>query len=140
MNNHVRDAKFYVVGGPVQPGRDCYLHRNADAELMQRLEEGEYCHVLAQRQTGKTSLAASTARKLRATGTLVALVDLIQASGEDPSENAGRWYYSIAYRIVRELRIRADVQQWWKERGGLSPAAVATSDTDGFGKTVTGRA
>jgi len=27
MNNHVRDAKFYVVGGPVQPGRDCYLHR-----------------------------------------------------------------------------------------------------------------
>ncbi|HJP04542.1 MAG TPA: AAA-like domain-containing protein [Gammaproteobacteria bacterium] len=120
MNNHVRDAKFYVVGGPVQPGRDCYLHRNADAELMQRLEEGEYCHVLAQRQTGKTSLAASTARKLRATGTLVALVDLIQASGEDPSENAGRWYYSIAYRIVRELRIRADVQQWWKERGGLT--------------------
>ena len=120
MNDKVRDAKFFVVGGPVQSGRDCYLHRNADAELLRRLEDGEYCYVLAQRQTGKTSLAAATASKLRAVGTRVALVDLTQASGEDPSENAGRWYYSIAYRIVRELRIRADVQEWWKERGGLT--------------------
>ena len=120
MTSQNRDAKYFVVGGPVQPGRDCYLHRSADAELFGRLSDGEYCHVLAQRQTGKTSLAAATARKLRAAGSLVAVVDLTEASGEDPSENAGRWYYSIAYRIVRDLRIRADVQQWWKERGGLT--------------------
>jgi WD40 repeat protein len=115
-----RDPKYYVVGGPVQPDRDCYQQRVADPELYRRLSECEYCYVLAQRQTGKTSLAASVARKLRAAGVLVAVVDLTQASGEDPSENAGRWYYSIAYRIVRELRIRVDVQTWWKERSGLT--------------------
>ena len=115
-----RDPKYYVVGGPVQPARDCYQQRYADAELFRRISEGENCYVLAQRQTGKTSLAASTARRLRAHGTLVAMVDLTQASGEDPSENAGRWYYSIAYRIVRELRIRVDIQRWWQERSGLT--------------------
>jgi WD40 repeat protein len=120
MSNTPRDPKFYVVGGPVQPGRECYLQRYADAELLTRVDEGEYCHVLAQRQTGKTSLAAATARKLRANGKSVALVDLTQTSEEDPSENAGRWYYSIAYRIVRELRIKADVQAWWAERSGLT--------------------
>ncbi len=120
MTNKPRDSKFYVVGGPVQPGRDCYLQRFADAELFERLDNREYCHVLAQRQTGKTSLAASTARKLWATGKLVAVVDLTKTTQEDPSANAGRWYYSIAYRIVRDLRIKADVQAWWAERGGLT--------------------
>lgn len=120
MTNIIRDTKFFVVGGPVQPGRECYLQRNADAELLRRVSDGEYCHVLAQRQTGKTSLAAATAGKLRATGQPVALVDLTQTSEEDPSENAGRWYYSIAYRIVRELRIKVDVQTWWADRGGLT--------------------
>jgi WD40 repeat protein len=120
MMSTLRDPKFYVVGGPVQPGRDCYLQRNADAELLRRVDEGEYCHVLGQRQTGKTSLAASAAVKLWSLGKLVTIVDLTQASEEDPSENAGRWYYSIVYRIVRDLRIKADIQSWWAERGGLT--------------------
>ena len=120
MTNTPRDPKFFVVGGPVQPGRDCYLQRFADAELLGRLDNREYCHVLAQRQTGKTSLVASAARKLWASGKLVAVVDLTKTTQEDPSANAGRWYYSIAYRIVRDLRIKADVQAWWAERGGLT--------------------
>lgn len=114
------DTKFYVVGGPVQPGRESYLYRNADAELYERLEDGQYCHILAQRQSGKTSLIANTAARLRKKAIAIAIVDLTQASDEGVSENAGRWYYSIAYRIVRELRIKADVQAWWKDRGGLT--------------------
>lgn len=114
------DPRFYVVGGAVQPGRDCYIHRAADAELLQRLADGEYCYVLAQRQMGKSSLAAATAARLRALETGVAVVDLTQASAEDPTQNAGRWYYSIAYRICRDLRLRADLQAWWAERGGLT--------------------
>ena len=120
MSEQKRDPKFYVVGGTVQPGRDCYLQRFADADLFQRISDGEYCHVLAQPQAGKTSLAASTAARLRAQGSAVALVDLTRTSSEDPSENAGRWYYSIVYRIARDLRLKADLQKWWAERGGLT--------------------
>ncbi len=73
------------------------------------MRDGEYCHVLAPRQTGKTSLAARTARRLRDEGMHVALVDLSQTGGGEQAEDAGRWYYSIAYRIIRELRIRTDM-------------------------------
>ncbi|MEE4184704.1 MAG: AAA-like domain-containing protein, partial [Gammaproteobacteria bacterium] len=114
------DPRFYVVGGAVQPERDCYISRSADAELLRLLADGEYCYVLAQRQMGKSSLVAATAARLRALEVGVAVVDLTQASAEDPTENAGRWYYSIAYRICRDLRLRADLQTWWAERGGLT--------------------
>lgn len=120
MSRSARDSRYYVVGGPVQPGRECYVSRVADAELFRRASEGDYCHVLAQRQSGKTSLAAATVAKLRVAGLRVAMVDLTRISAEDPSANAGRWYYSIAYRIVRDLRIRVDLQPWWAERGGLT--------------------
>ncbi len=115
-----RDPKFYAVGGAIQPGRECYLQRMADAELYRRVTEGEYCHVLAQPQAGKTSLVASTAARLRSQEIGVAVVDLDRISKEDLSENAGRWYYSIVYRIARDLRIKADLQNWWAERGGLT--------------------
>ena len=35
-----------MVGGVVQPGRQCYLQRFADSELYQRVTDSEYCHVL----------------------------------------------------------------------------------------------
>ncbi|MGI9308702.1 MAG: AAA-like domain-containing protein, partial [Gammaproteobacteria bacterium] len=114
------NSQFYVVGGPVQPDRACYIAREADEEFFRRLADGNYCHVLAPRQTGKTSLAARTANRLRAEGFRVAVVDLAQTGGLEPSESIGRWYYSIAYRIVRELRIRSDMQTWWQEHGGLT--------------------
>lgn len=120
MTEQQRDPKFYVVGGAIQPGRNCYLQRIADAELYSRTIDGEYCHVLAQPQAGKTSLAASTAARLRAQDIGVAVVDLTRISAEDLSENAGRWYYSIVYRIARDLRLKADLQSWWGERGGLT--------------------
>ncbi|MEC9376440.1 MAG: AAA-like domain-containing protein, partial [Pseudomonadota bacterium] len=94
--------------------------RRADHELYDYLIDGEYCHVLAHPQTGKTSLIANTSARLRDKGVAVAIVDLSQASSEEVSENPGRWYYSIAYRIIRDLRIRTDIQQWWKDRGGLT--------------------
>jgi len=120
METISRDPKYYVVGGPVQPDRSCYRQRVADAELLQRIADRDYSYLLAPPQSGKTSLIANVAGVLRANGTLVAMVDLIQASREDPSENSGRWYYSIVYRIVRELRIRADVQTWWRDRSSLT--------------------
>ena len=120
MTIRQRNSKFFVVGGPVQPDRDCYILRNADTAFYARLSEGDYCHVLAPAQTGKTSLMAHTSICLRGDGTRVATVDLAQISSRDTADDVGRWYYSIAYRIIRELRIRSDMQTWWQERSALT--------------------
>ncbi len=120
MTTAQRNSKYYVVGGPVQPNRDCYVLRESDMTLYARLSDGEYCHVLAPPNTGKTSLMAHTANQLRADGVLVATVDLGNISSRDMTNDVGRWYYSVAYRICRELRIRSDMQTWWQERSGLT--------------------
>ena len=34
--------------------------------------------------------------------------------------DAGRWYYSIAYRLLRQLRLKIDLQEWWQDKSILS--------------------
>jgi WD40 repeat protein len=111
-----RGVDFYVAGGPVAPDRACYVSRTTDRQLHKRLQAGEYCHVIAPRFTGKSSLAARTAARLRSEGRLTAIVDLSQLGSRDGSTEAGRWYYGLAYRIVRDLRLKLDLQSWWQER------------------------
>lgn len=120
MTSEKHNSQYYVVGGPVQPGRACCVLRDSDMQLYARLVEGEYCHVLAPSHEGKTTLMAQTASRLREEGFRVATIDLAQISSRDMKDDVGRWYYSFAYRIVRELRIRSDLQSWWQERAGLT--------------------
>lgn len=62
---------------------------------------------------------ARAIRELRLGGQLAAVVDLTQIGSRGDSEDAGRWYYSIAYRILRELRIKTDLQTWWQDKSAL---------------------
>jgi WD40 repeat protein len=117
-----RAEDFFVAGGPVAAERPCYIPRSTDSELHERLLAGEYCHVIAPRFAGKSSLAARTAGRLRAEGRLTAIVDLSQLGSRDGSTEVGRWYYGLAYRILRELRLKLDLQTWWQERMPLPPA------------------
>ncbi|NHA14962.1 AAA-like domain-containing protein [Thioalkalivibrio sp. XN279] len=117
-----RAGDFFVAGGPVAPERRCYLRRAADRQLLERLLSGDYCHVIAPRFSGKSSLAASTARRVREAGGLAAVVDLSQLGSRDGSAEAGRWYYGLAYRVLRDLRLKLDLQAWWQEHLPLSPA------------------
>lgn len=114
------DRSFYIVGGPVQRERPCYVSRPADELLYERLRAGDYCHVLAPPHAGKTSLMAAVAGRLRAEGVRVATVDLAEIGSRDASDDIGRWYYSVAYRIVRELRIRTELHTWWQDHVGLT--------------------
>lgn len=117
-----RDGDFFVAGGPVGPDRACYVVRGADRQLLDRLLAGDYCHVIAPRYSGKTSLAANVARRLREAGGQAAVVDLSQLGSRDGSTEVGRWYYGLAYRIVRDLRLKVDLQRWWQEHLPLPPA------------------
>ncbi len=62
---------------------------------------------------------ARTIRGLRADSQLAAVVDLTQIGARGENTEAGRWFYSIAYRIVRELRIKVDLQTWWQQKSVL---------------------
>jgi len=117
-----RPGDFFVAGGPVAPDRECYIERPTDQALLERLRAGEYCHIIAPRFSGKSSLAASTSRKLRAAEGLAAVVDLSQLGGRDRASEVGRWYYGLAYRVLRDLRLKLDLQEWWQERMPLPPA------------------
>jgi hypothetical protein len=94
-----RSEDFYIAGGPIAPDRACYIPRLADRQLHERLRAGDYCHVIAPRFSGKSSLVARTATRLRTEGCLAAVVDLSQLGGREGSTEAGRWYYALAYRV-----------------------------------------
>lgn len=121
MSQTIQMGEFFVVGGPVQPDRRCYLERAADGELIRAIGDGEFCYVLAPPALGKTSLMGHAVRILREQGQAAALVDLTQVGAREPSSDPSRWFYSIAYRIVRELRLKLELQSWWQENGILAP-------------------
>lgn len=112
-------GEFFVSGGPVQPDRACYVERAADGELARGIRDQRFCYVLGPRASGKSSLIARAIRHLRRDGQLAAVVDLTQIGVRGNSSDAGRWYYGIAYRIVRELRLKVDMRAWWQEKSAL---------------------
>ncbi|MCZ6911329.1 MAG: AAA-like domain-containing protein [Proteobacteria bacterium] len=119
-NGRSSTGSFFAVGGPVQSDRPCYILRKADEKLFNSLRENDYCYVLGPRQIGKSSLMAATARRLSDKDELVSVVDLTQVISQQAGTDPSRWFYGIAYRIVRDLRLRVDLQSWWKERGALT--------------------
>ena len=107
MTRVMHTGEFFVAAGPVQPDRPCYIERDSDEALCQALRDQRFCYVLGPRASGKSSLMARTLRVLRAEGQIAAVVDLAQIGARGESKEPGRWYYGIAYRIVRELRLKA---------------------------------
>ena len=113
-------AEFFNVGSPLHAVRPGYIRRGADELLFDTLMTGHYAHVIAPDRTGKTSLIAATSARLQNNGFKVAVLDLDQISERDGGSDGGRWYYSIAYRLCRQLRLKIDLQTWWQDHSILS--------------------
>lgn len=111
---------FFAVGTPLHAVRASYIRRPADEAFFETLLTGRYAHVIAPDQSGKTSLIAATAERLKANGAQVAVLDLAQLVLRDSGNDAGRFYYSVAYRILRQLRIKFELQPWWQDKAMLS--------------------
>ncbi|MEO0996670.1 MAG: AAA-like domain-containing protein, partial [Pseudomonadota bacterium] len=112
--------RFFAVGGVIPAGQDCYVRRAADDELFHHAINGDYAHVFAPRQMGKSSLCARVAERLRERERLVAVVDLAQIGGRDAAIDSARWFYSFAFRLVRQLRLKVDLQTWWQDKATLT--------------------
>ena len=113
-------GEFFSVGTPLHAVRAGYIRRRADDLLHEALVAGRYTHVIAPARSGKSSLVAATAAQLENNGVNVAILDLEQIGVRDADQDAGRWYYSVAYRLLRQLRIRYDLQSWWQDKSILS--------------------
>ena len=111
---------FFAVGTPLQPLRASYIRRPADELLFEAMIAGRFAHVIAPDQSGKTSLISATAARLENNGVAVAILDLEQLGLRDGGTDAGRFYYSVAYRILRQLRIRFELQTWWQDKSLFS--------------------
>ncbi len=113
-------GEFFSVGTPLHAVRAGYVRRRADDVLYETLVAGRYAHVIAPCRSGKTSLIAATTARLENNGFKVAILDLEQIGMRDGGSDAGRWYYSVAYRLLRQLRVRSDLQSWWQDKSILS--------------------
>jgi WD40 repeat protein len=115
-----KTGEFFNVGAPLHAVRPGYIRRPADDMLYNSLVAGQFAHVIAPDRTGKTSLIAATSARLQNNGFKVASLDLEQIGERDGGTDAGRWYYSIAYRLSRQLRLKTDLQAWWQDHTILS--------------------
>ena len=113
-------GEFFSVGTSLHAVRAGYIRRRADDLLYEALVAGRYAHVIAPDRSGKSSLIAATAVRLLNNGFHVAVLDLEQIGDRDAGVDAGRWYYSVAYRLLRQLRIRYELQSWWQDKSILS--------------------
>jgi WD40 repeat protein len=113
-------GEFFSVGVPLHAVRAGYIRRDADQQLLETLLGGGNAHVIAPARSGKTSLVAAVSAQLQSHGCRVAVIDLAQISDRDGGTDVGRWYYNIAYRLVRQLRLKTDLQAWWQDKSMLS--------------------
>lgn len=120
QNDLDKTGEFFNVGAPLHAVRPGYIRRVADDTLFETVSAGHYAYVIAPDRTGKTSLIAATSARLQNNGFNVAIIDLAQIGERDGGTDAGRWYYSIAYRLLRQLRLKTDLQTWWQDHSILS--------------------
>ncbi|MGD8810241.1 MAG: AAA-like domain-containing protein, partial [Gammaproteobacteria bacterium] len=120
MAKLIQSVEFFVVGGAVQADRSCYIERSADQHLIDAVVGQRFAFVLAPRGSGKTSLMLRVSSILRAEAQLTAVVDLRQIAAHGEGADPSRWFYGVARRICRELRLKFDLQTWWQERSALN--------------------
>jgi hypothetical protein len=111
-------SEFYVTGGTLKRGAACYVERQADTDLYNKLVNRTLCYVLTTRQTGKSSLMVRTAERLRDTGIKVAVLDLT-AFGQNLT--AEQWYDGLIARVGQQLHLERVIENFWVENERVAP-------------------
>ena len=111
---------IYTVGGSLPEENKSYVIRDADKELYNALEKGEYCYVLDARQTGKSSLCMRTMAKLKEKGIARVFIDL---SKFGKNINSRQWYFKQVNHIRESLNFPMNLDrltEWWDNKHNFS--------------------
>lgn len=111
----------YQVGGSLSPALPSYVYRQADTQLLQTLQAGEFGYVLNSRQMGKSSLLVHTLQKLELTGYRCATVDITSLGSQQVT--ASQWYRGLVADLWRSLGLfsQGHYKAWWQEKGEMPP-------------------
>ncbi|GAB4385531.1 MAG: AAA-like domain-containing protein [Elainellaceae cyanobacterium] len=111
----------YQVGGCLGIRSPTYVERQADIELYNGLQAGEFCYVLNARQVGKSSLRVRTMHRLRTAGFRCASIDMTSIGSKTITPH--QWYKGIIFELWQgfELESLIPFQTWWKTQTELPP-------------------
>jgi WD40 repeat protein len=113
------EAAASFQGGGTLRDASIYVPRRADAELLERLLAHEFCHVLAPRQIGKSSLRRRTELRLRERGVQCVQIELSGIGSSGIAEDT--WYYALAWEVAKRAGTPIDLAQFWREHRELAP-------------------
>src|SRR5438105_4955927 len=109
---------FYITGGTLQGDAPSYVERQADRQLLEGLQRGEFCYVLTSRQMGKSSLMVRTAARLREGSVAVAILDLtILGQNLSPEQ----WYDGLLGLLGLQLDLEDELEEYGQHHERESP-------------------
>jgi WD40 repeat protein len=109
---------FYITGGNVPADALSYVTRDADALLLQRLLQGQFCYILTSRQMGKSSLMTQMVKQLREHNVAPAVLDL---SNQGFNLDARQWYNGLLEQLGRRLKLDDEIEDFCLDHRSLSP-------------------
>jgi len=110
----------YQVGGSLAIDAPCYVSRQTDQELLEYLENGDFCYVFNSRQMGKSSLLVRTSKILREQGWKTATIDMTAMGSEMITPE--QWYWGMISRLWRTFKLnrQLDFTAWAKDKNNIS--------------------
>ena len=116
------DTNYFKVGGSLRYGHPTYIVRQADLDILEALQQKEFCYVLNSRQMGKSSLRVRTMKTLVNKGFSCVAIDLGILGRFATAE---QWYGGLTAELWRKLRLSSGVDDdldWWRSHLQLSPS------------------
>ncbi len=114
----------YQIGGTLTNYDPTYVVRQADDDLYQSLQQGEFCYVFNTRQMGKSSLLVRTKKRLHQDGDQCLTLDMTNVGTEMITPQ--QWYKGILGELVSGLQAdkpfefsMGDLHTWWQQQGDI---------------------